>query len=208
MNPTVQNFSHWFFVGLPCSVNFSTFHLLLIRWFDENTAIKLGFIQLRLHPFLQLFFQMCENTSVICCLIVLTLLCFRYQLQSIRPKNVQFSRGSTEHSVVHICFSSATCVALQNFWSIPPLFNSIKAQTPNISFLLALTHPSKLLAIAVTLSHAIEFKLAAKLFSLLASLTSSSSKSKNLYPKYLQTNSPTVHRSAPQTLVTVHNHFP
>ena len=54
MNPTVQKCSHWLLIGFPCSLNSSTFHLMLLRSFDGNTAIQLNFIQLRLHPFHQL----------------------------------------------------------------------------------------------------------------------------------------------------------
>ncbi|XP_075241790.1 uncharacterized protein LOC142336763 [Convolutriloba macropyga] len=74
--------------------------------------------------------------------------------RSTPPELVQSSEVSTVHSVVNICVSSATCVALHNFLSKPPVFNSIKRQASNISVLLALTPPPKLLAILVTLSQA------------------------------------------------------
>ena len=72
MNPIVQQSNYWLLIEFPCSV---TFFLMVIRWFDRNTVIKLTFLQLRLHPFLQLLSQLRKTFSVTCGLIVLTLLC-------------------------------------------------------------------------------------------------------------------------------------
>ena len=74
MNPTVQQSNYWLLIEFPCSV---TFFVMVFRWFDRNTVIKLTFLQLRLHPFLQLLSQMRKTISVTCGLIVLTLLCLR-----------------------------------------------------------------------------------------------------------------------------------
>ena len=107
MNPTVQHCSHWIQIRFPCSVDSSTFPLMLIRWFDRNTTIMLTF---RLHSFIQLLSQLCKTTSDSCCLIVLTIRCFRYQLPVISSwtcpvlQNVHSALSSTHLGLIsHVC---------------------------------------------------------------------------------------------------------
>ena len=109
-NPTVQHCSHWIVIGFPCSVSYSTVLLMLIRWFDRNTTIKLTFIQLRFYPYPQLFSQMCKITSVNCCLIVLAPLCFRYQLSINSSWTCPILQSvHSAHSCTYICLISHLC---------------------------------------------------------------------------------------------------
>ena len=107
MNPIAQPCSHWLLIVLPCSVSSSTVPLMLIRCFDRNTTIKLTFIQLRLHPFLQLLSQLCGITPVTCCLIVLTLLCFRQQLPISSSRTCPILQSvHSALSCTHLCLIS------------------------------------------------------------------------------------------------------
>ena len=83
INPITQPCSHWLQHGFHCSDIFFSFVLFeahqIVR--PIHYHITLTFFQLHLHPFLQLFFQLCESTAVSFCSNVFFLLCFKYQLQ-------------------------------------------------------------------------------------------------------------------------------